>query len=115
MGELWSVFFDGETGEHVAAKQTHPLAECRFDSAAFAIRIAGSTLGPQSLVGRAGMIGWDLRYAGDEPPLYLLPKQACELAVQHKPAGEREVLRAEHRALFEILTDDRDHGIPIRA
>ncbi len=40
---------------------------------------------------------------------------ACELAVQHKPAGEREVLRAEHRALFEILTDDRDHGIPIRA
>jgi hypothetical protein len=275
VGELWSVFFDGETGEHVVAKQTRPLRACLFDSAAFAIRVGDSTLGPGSLTGAAGPITWDLRYTSAEPPLYLLPgrlyrggvpkakslvgaplaeftgtlrvggrsieidrwlgsqnhnwgsrhtdryafgqvagfdgapgsfleiatvqarlgpvttpwltplvlrhrgvehslvglRQArrarasyryfrwdfesesdtvlisghiaappdafvalayanppggvkhclntkigsCELAIRHKSTGAREVLRAGHRALFEILTDDRDHGIPVRA
>ncbi|WP_185734728.1 hypothetical protein [Micromonospora globispora] len=39
----------------------------------------------------------------------------CELEVTDRITGAQETLLAEHRALFEILTDDRDHGIPIRA
>jgi hypothetical protein len=39
----------------------------------------------------------------------------CELEVTDRVTGVRDSLRAEHRALFEILTDDRAHGIPIRA
>jgi hypothetical protein len=35
--------------------------------------------------------------------------------VTDKVTGTREVLRTSHRALFEILTDDRSHGITIRA
>lgn len=39
----------------------------------------------------------------------------CQLTVVDKSTGAREVLVAEHRALFEILTDDRRHGVEIRA
>ncbi|WP_203935790.1 hypothetical protein [Planosporangium mesophilum] len=39
----------------------------------------------------------------------------CEVEVTDRATGTRETLVAEHRALFEILTDDREHGVPIRA
>jgi hypothetical protein len=78
IGELWSIFFDGETGEHVAAKEEFPLAECSFDRTSFAARIADRVLEPGKLRGEASSFGnaisWDLSYTGDQPPLYLLPK-----------------------------------------
>jgi hypothetical protein len=43
---------------------------------------------------------------------------ACELTLTHKRAGQTstaETLTTRHRAAFEILTDDRDHGVPILA
>ena len=42
----------------------------------------------------------------------------CDLTVRRKRLGRVvavETLRASRRAAFEILTEDRDHGIPIRA
>ncbi|AKT36404.1 hypothetical protein [Chondromyces crocatus] len=42
---------------------------------------------------------------------------SCELTVRRKRAGHVvsvETLRADRRAAFEILTDERDHGVPIR-
>jgi hypothetical protein len=69
-GELWAVVFDPSiTSAYVAV----PLAECAFGRAAFDVRVAGATLDGTSLRGRAGDISWDLRYTGDQPPLYLLP------------------------------------------
>jgi hypothetical protein len=38
---------------------------------------------------------------------------ACELRVRDKRSGEENRLATQHRAAFEILTDDRDHGVPI--
>jgi hypothetical protein len=40
---------------------------------------------------------------------------SCELTVTDKTAGTRDTLTAAHRTCFEILTDDRSHGIRIRA
>ncbi len=43
---------------------------------------------------------------------------SCELRVSEKTAsgnGRPEVLFARNRAAFEILTGDRDHGVPIRS
>jgi hypothetical protein len=40
---------------------------------------------------------------------------AAEVAVRHRDTGRTEVLHAKDRALFEILTDDTEHGVPIRA
>jgi hypothetical protein len=39
---------------------------------------------------------------------------ACALTLT-LPSGERTILRTEHRAAFEILTDDRNHGISLAA
>ncbi len=79
IGELWAVFFDGETGEHVVVKEEHPLATCAFDRDGFGARIAGSTLGASRLKGsahsRGEEIAWDLSYDGDAPPLFLLPQR----------------------------------------
>jgi hypothetical protein len=38
---------------------------------------------------------------------------SCTLAVRDKRTGRTETLRTAHRAAFEILTDDRTHGVPI--
>jgi hypothetical protein len=39
----------------------------------------------------------------------------AELTVRDRRSGRTEQLHAENRALFEILTDDTAHGVPIRA
>jgi hypothetical protein len=38
---------------------------------------------------------------------------SCRVEVIDKPAGTRRILSTSNRALFEILTDDPDHGIPL--
>ncbi len=75
------------------------------------VAIAGSISAP-----REAMVG--LRYAN--PPggaKYCLNTKiaACELHVRDKRSGEETRLATRSRAAFEILTDDRDHGVPISA
>jgi hypothetical protein len=73
IGELWAMFFNGETGEHLVTKEEYPIAACDFATDAFAVRIGNRTLGPGSLTGTCDTISWNLTYSGDEPPLFLLP------------------------------------------
>lgn len=77
IGELWSVFFDGESGQHVVAKEEHPIGRCQFRRDSFSARIAAAQLGPNKMVGSAaadgGAIAWDLRFDADQPPVLLLP------------------------------------------
>jgi hypothetical protein len=43
---------------------------------------------------------------------------ACELTLTHKRTDQTsaaETLTTRHRAAFEILTDDCDHGVPVLA
>ncbi|GAA1788888.1 hypothetical protein HC028_15065 [Planosporangium flavigriseum] len=90
VGELWFVLFNGETGRHVVAKREYPIAKCTFDRQGFSVRIGDATLGPDALAGAmvgtgtagadtagadAAAVAWDLAYAGDQPPLYLLPRR----------------------------------------
>jgi len=39
----------------------------------------------------------------------------AEVTVRDRHSGESQTLRTDNRALFEILTDDADHGIALRA
>jgi len=77
LGELWAVYFDGETGQHVAVKQEVPFSQCDFSTSAFAVRVAEARLEPGRLQGAAASgghaIAWDLRFAGEAQPLFLLP------------------------------------------
>ena len=79
IGELWAVYFDGVTGEHVVAKEEYPIAECEFSPDSFGARVGDRVLEPGVLRGQAygtnGHIAWDLTYKGDEPPLLLLPRR----------------------------------------
>jgi hypothetical protein len=34
LGELWAIFFDGETQQHVAVKQEFPIMQCIFNTSA---------------------------------------------------------------------------------
>src|SRR5215470_11481252 len=44
IGELWAIFFNGETGIHVAVKQVVPFSECLFETSAFEVRVAAAFL-----------------------------------------------------------------------
>ncbi|MDT4919753.1 MAG: hypothetical protein QOI15_655 [Pseudonocardiales bacterium] len=39
----------------------------------------------------------------------------AELSIRDRGSGRRQTLRTANRALFEILTDDTEHGVPLRA
>jgi hypothetical protein len=78
IGELWAIFFDGETGRHAVAKSELPFAgRCAFDRGAFSVSIGDARLGPGRLNGAAGSgedeIAWDLTFEGGGEPLFLLP------------------------------------------
>ncbi len=79
LGELWGVYFDGETGRHVAAKSEHGIDHCLFSGDPFSIAIQGATFVPGKINGsiknQQSQISWDLSYASDEPPLFLLPRK----------------------------------------
>lgn len=77
LGELWAVWFDGETGRHVAVKQEHPIASCEFRRDGFGARIGEASLADGVLRGEARHGGhalrWDLTYVNGQSPLFLLP------------------------------------------
>ncbi|MBI2565635.1 MAG: hypothetical protein HYV63_01205 [Candidatus Schekmanbacteria bacterium] len=79
LGEVWSIWFDGDAGEIAAAKSEFPLHTCRFSPDGLDVEIGGSTLKGGRLVGAAQSPGrdlsWDLTYEGGQAPLLLLPER----------------------------------------
>jgi hypothetical protein len=77
LGELWAVFFDGGTHQHVAVKQEFPIAQCVFNTSAFFVRVGDACLEPGKLNGTIASgdhrIAWNLTSNGDAEPLLLLP------------------------------------------
>lgn len=82
IGELWAIFFNGETGEHVVAKEEHPITACVFSRETFSAKVAHSTLGPGRLIGRAEgpaqTIAWDLSYFGGTDPIFLMDRASYD-------------------------------------
>lgn len=77
IGELWAIYFDGETGKNVAVKSEFPIADCIWRRDGFGVRIADAELNPGQLRGSAGSgghtIAWDLTYDGGQAPLFFFP------------------------------------------
>lgn len=77
-GELWAIYFDGESQRVSAAKQTVPMADCEFSRAGMDVRIGRASLDDQIFDGGAASathaFTWSLRYRSSEPPLLLLPE-----------------------------------------
>jgi len=77
VGELWAIAFTSKG--IVAVKEEHPIAGCSFARERLDVRIGKATLDGESVRGGATAnghtIAWDLRYAGDDPPIFLLPQR----------------------------------------
>jgi hypothetical protein len=111
--ELWAIFFDGETGGHVAVKEEVPLSRARFERTAFGVAIDAvsgrAELGPGSLAGVAASgghrVSWSLRYRGGELPLFLLP-----LGLYDAPLPKAKSLVGTPLATFEgaLSVDGRE-------
>lgn len=82
IGELWAVFFNGETASQVAVKREVPAAQCEFARENFDARVADAVLTPGVLKGAVASGGhrlnWDLHYTGEQSPLFLLPLEKYE-------------------------------------
>lgn len=82
IGELWAIYFDGTTGNHVSVKKEVPFNQCSFDNASFSAKVDDSILEPGKLTGNAGSgnnkISWDLKFTGDSKPLFVLPENLYE-------------------------------------
>jgi len=77
-GELWAIYFDGETQHVAAAKQTVPISDCEFSKTGLDVRIGRATLDDQRFdggaVSPAHAFSWSINYRSPEPPLLLLPE-----------------------------------------
>lgn len=82
VGEMWAVYFDGETGGHVALKRAYPVGECAFDATSLRVAIGEAHLDGQGLRGgihgERHSIDWELETEGAEAPLLLLPRRLYE-------------------------------------
>ncbi len=82
IGEIWAIWFDGETGSHTAVKKEVPFRKCAFSEEALAARVADAVLDEAGLKGDAASgghrISWDLRFSGRMDPLFLLPLNSYE-------------------------------------
>jgi hypothetical protein len=76
-GQLWGIYFDGESSTSVAVKQSFPLSECAFSDTDLRVRIGQATLDGRAASGSvsqgAQILSWDMTYHGDQPPAFLLP------------------------------------------
>ncbi len=77
VGELWAVFFNGETMRHTAVKKELHLSECLFDTTRLHVCIGDAELTETAFRGDArtgnDSIAWDLSYGQGSGPLLLLP------------------------------------------
>jgi hypothetical protein len=77
LGELWAIFFDGESGRHVAVKREVSFSRCSFSNAELLADVDGARLEPGKLRGSAATgdhsLRWDLTFTGAAAPLFLLP------------------------------------------
>jgi hypothetical protein len=112
MGELWAVFFNGETNQHVAVKNEFPLNQCLFDSSVFRVRVGDATLSSHHLAGSIqggrSNLSWELSFAGDSHPLLLLP---FKLYTTKLPAAKSLVSLPMARYTGKITIDGTDIDI----
>jgi hypothetical protein len=82
VGELWAIVFDGERDRIHAAKEVHPLADCRFAARGIDVAVGAALLTDSHLEGSAASdattIRWALDYDGGGEPLLLLPRELYE-------------------------------------
>lgn len=100
LAELWGMWFDQESGEHVAIKSEAPLEGCPYSNSSFFIDFDGSVLSERIAKGSAkslkGEISWDLTYTCNQEPIFLFP-----LSSYNMPLPKAKSLVSQPMALFK--------------
>jgi len=82
LGELWAVYFDGDTHQHVVLKKEVPFKECTFTTDGFIVLVGDARLDRSGLSGAIASgkhtLSWALGFAGHEEPVFLLPLDLYE-------------------------------------
>lgn len=124
IGPVWTPFITPivlrHCGEEIAlnalmqtigAKASFDYFTWHFRSETEAVSIEGTIEAP-----REAFVGLNYRNPPGGVKHCLNTKiAACKLKITRKRSGAVETLSTQHRAAFEILTDDRQHGVEIRA
>lgn len=112
IGELWGVWFDGETNRHLAVKAELPLGQCVFARDEFRVGIGSAGANDRELWGEAESGGerlrWRLAYTGGEEPLLLLPPRLYRARL---PRAKSLVLRPNARFTGEIAVNGESQEI----
>lgn len=98
LAEVWAIWFDAERKKHVAAKNEIPLVQAVFSSDPFFIKIDTAELNESSLSGLisgTSTIEWQLHYASNEPPVFVLDR-----TLYHSAFPKAKLLVAKPMALF---------------
>lgn len=112
IGELWAVWFNGETDTVIATKEEHPIAECEFDESKLGARIAHATLEDGHMSGHAArndhQIEWNLTFIDAQPPLLMFPEP-----MYSKSFPKAKSLVPGPNALFSgtLTVDGENHDI----
>ncbi len=81
-GEIWAIYFDRRSGDIVTVRNVFPMEQCRFSRHGLDIEIGDNLLSGKGLTGRVRQNGrsieWELKFAGDKAPLFLLPTALYE-------------------------------------
>ena len=84
IGELWAIFFNGNTNKHVSVKSEVSLLECSFNNSLLNIKVGDSFLDNKRLKGKViseqHNFEWDLIFSGLESPMLLLPSKFYDLS-----------------------------------
>ena len=111
-GELWAIYFDGETSKVSAVKESRPITECQFSRDCLDVRIGSATLTDGALDGRAASaehaVSWRLTFASGGAPLLLLPE-----AMYSGGFPKAKALVAQPNAVFSgtLTVDGREIDI----
>ena len=86
VGELWAIYFNGETEEVVAVKEEIPMSNCQFSPNGINVRVGEATLAPGQLTGAINNtnnnLSWELGYKQDgnaNDTLLFLPKKLYQM------------------------------------
>ncbi|MCQ4118936.1 hypothetical protein [Rhodococcus tibetensis] len=113
IGELWFVFFDGESGEHTVMKEELPIAQCAFATTSFDVRIGDAVLSPGRLIGGGSSEGirceWDLSYSSSHDPVFLQSRRAYSL-----PFPKAKSLIAHPLAVFSGVLNVGDRVVQVQ-
>ncbi len=112
IGELWAIWFDGETDAITAAKEEHPISACSFSHETLNATIATATLDGSRLTGSAASdqhrLAWSLRYTSPDAPLLLFPERFYDRKL---PKAKALVGSPHARYDGTITVDGAEHAI----